>query len=186
MAVDSVRVAGVSLFLSLAAIGLALGDVTDRRLDARVEALEAKEEIRAMVLRFAEIVDDADRPGLVALAPTLHSSFRMDVVDFTGAELHFVGAHGLVEGFGPIMVAAQANLAVSAIAVELDGDRATATFVLVNSVVPPPELGVPVGETVLLLAENESTFVREGGVWKLAAVELVHTLAYPGELPRAG
>jgi hypothetical protein len=67
--------------------------------------------------------------------------------------------------------------------VDVDGDGATASFKLVNSVEPPPELGVDVDEKVLLMADNTATFVRVGGVWKLASIELVHTLAYPGTLP---
>jgi len=191
MAKALLRVAGASIVLSVAGVCIAScaqsdGSEADAELAARVDLLESKEEIRSLLLGFAEIVDEADVEGLAALVPRLHRGFRMDVVDFTGAEHRFVGAKGLVEGYGPIMVAARANLAASAIAVEIYGDRATASFDFVNSVQPPAALGLAVEQKVLLLADNTATFVREDGVWKLATLELVHSLAYPGTLPAAG
>jgi hypothetical protein len=186
--------AGITLLLGLAPVVLAACARTVRTsdvvgLEARLKTLqilEDKEEIRSMLLEFADIVDEADVSALAALEPKLHEGFRMRVVDFAGTEYHFIGAQGLVEEYGAIMSSAQANLATSAIAVEIDGDHATASFTFVNSVEPPPELGVDVDEKVLLMADNTATFVREGGGWKLASIELVHSLAYPGTLPMAG
>lgn len=177
----------LSLLPTLAACTEAdAGPTDDASLEARVELLEAKEDIRSTLLAFAMIVDNADPAALSGLGPKLHANFTMDVVDFDGGEFHFEGLDGLVEGFGPIMVSAQANLAPSAIAVEIDGDHATAFFKFINSVKPPPELGLDVGEKVLLLAANTSTFVREDGVWKLESVELIHSLAYPGTIAGIG
>ena len=185
------RLAGVSLVLSLSPVLLsscteaeASGDESE--LEARIERLEAKEEIRSVLLGFARIVDDADASALPGLRPRLHDDFVLDVIDFDGGEYQFVGAQGLVEGYGPIMVSAQANLAVSAIEVELAGDQATARFEFINSVRPPPELGLDVDEKVLLIAHNTATFVHEDEIWKLASLELVHTLAYPGSIPGIG
>jgi hypothetical protein len=182
------RTAGIVLALVsspvlLASCAQAEASNDEPELEARLALLEAKEEIRSVVLAFARIVDDADVSALRGLEPRLHASFVMDVVDFDGHEYQFVGFRGLVEDYGPIMVSAQANLAVSAIAVDIDGDHATASFKFVNSVQPPPELGVEVGEKVLLMADNTATFIREDGMWKLASLELVHSLAYPGSLP---
>lgn len=106
----------------------------------------------------------------------------MDVVDFDGGHLHFEGVDGLVQEYGQIMVAAQANLATSAITVEVDGDSATASFKFVNSVRPPSELGVDVDATLILLAANTATFVREDGIWMLESLELIHSLGYPGSI----
>lgn len=155
-------------------------------LEARIDELESKEEIRSILTTFASIVDNADIEALSNLGPRVATDFSMDVVDFDGGVYHFEGVDGLVDEYGPIMVSAQANLAPSAIAVEIDGDNATASFKFINSVKPPPELNLDVDEKVLLLAANTVTFVREGGVWKLQSVELIHSLAYPGTIPGLG
>lgn len=186
------------LLRSAAALGLALASLglsacaeaeaggDDGALEARVDELESREEIRGILLNFAQVVDNADPAALGQLGPRIHADFAMDVIDFDGGEFHFEGQQGLVEGFGPIMLSAQANLAPSAIAIEVDGEDATAFFKFVNSVKPPPELGLEVDEKVLLLAANTATFVREDGVWKLASLELVHSLAYPGVVAGIG
>lgn len=186
-----VRATGIALVLSLSPImlascGEAEASADASELEARLELLEAKEEIRSFLLGFSRIVDAADASALSGVESRLHADFVLDVTDFEGNELQFVGAKGLVEEYGPIMVSAQANLATSAIAVEVEGDQATATFKFVNSVKPPPELGLDVNEKVLLLAANTATFVHEDGVWKLASLELVHSLAYPGTLEPSG
>jgi hypothetical protein len=156
----------------------------DLVLEARVERLEAMEDMRATILAFAAVVDAANPAALKNLSPKIHPEFSMDVVDFDGHEFHFEGLDGLIEGFGPIMLSAQANLAVSAIAVEVDGDHATASFKFINSVKPPPELGIDVDEKVLLLAANTATFMRDAdGIWKITWIELIHSLAYPGTIP---
>lgn len=152
-------------------------------LEQRLETLETKEAIRAAILEFAHIVDTEDEVALEALAPKLHPDFEMRVVDFVGAEHKFIGYDGLISGYGPIMVIAGANLAVSEIGVQIDGDVATASFKFINSVKPPPQLGVPVNEKLLLLAANTAVFVKTNGVWQLQKLELLHSLAYPGELP---
>jgi hypothetical protein len=152
-------------------------------MEQRLEALETKEAIREAILEFAHIVDTEDEVALEALAPKLHTDFELRVVDFVGMEHKFVGYDGLISGYGPIMVIAQANLAVSEISVKLDGDTATATFKFINSVKPPPQLGVPVNEKLLLLAANTAVFIKTNGVWQLKNMELLHSLAYPGELP---
>lgn len=183
---------GATLLLSLAPALLASctqlegTDTNNQVLEARLELLETKEELRSMLLSFSRIVDTADLAALEGLAARLHPDFSLDVIDFDGGEFHFEGIEGLVEGYGPIMVSAQANLAVSAVAVAVTGDSATAFFKFINSVKPPPELGLDVDEKVLLLAANTATFVRENGVWKLKSLELVHSLAYPGALEGLG
>jgi hypothetical protein len=154
-------------------------------MEQRLEALETKEAIREAILEFAHIVDTEDEAALEALAPKLHPDFELRVVDFVGMEHKFVGYDGLISGYGPIMVIAQANLAVSEIGVKLDGDTATATFKFINSVKPPPQLGVPLNEKLLLFAANTAVFVKTNGVWQLQHLELLHSLAYPGELPPA-
>jgi ketosteroid isomerase-like protein len=160
------------------------GDAADDdATEARLAALEAREEIRATIAGFAQVVDAADLDSLADLAPTLADDFVLDVIDFDGGEYHFEGASGLVDGFGPIMVDAQANLALSEVAVAVDGDLATAHFTFINSVKPPPQLGLDVGVKVLLLADNTATFAREGDAWRLSSLELVHSLAYPGAIP---
>ena len=181
-----VRKLAATLLLSLSPLALSACDDAeaaagpDAALEERLEHLEAQEEIRSTLLSFAMVVDAADPSALTSLAPKIHPNFTMDVVDFDGGEFHFEGIEGLVEGFGPIMLSAQANLATSAIAIEIDGDNATAFFKFINSVKPPPELGLDVNEKVLLLAANTATFAREDGVWKLESIELLHSLAYPG------
>lgn len=156
---------------------------TSSVVEQRLEMLETKEAIREAVLEFAHIVDTEDETALAALAPKIHPEFEMRVVDFVGAEHKFVGYDGLLSGYGPIMVIAGANLAVSQIGVQLDGDVATASFKFINSVKPPPQLGVPVNEKLLLLAANTAVFVKTNGTWQLQKLELMHSLAYPGELP---
>src|SRR5690606_15733703 len=113
-------------------------------------------------------------------APVLHDDFVLDAVDFDGQKHHFEGLDGVIDGFGPIMLEADANLMPSAIAVELDGDTAQAHFKFANSVKPPSQLGLDVSVKVLLFAANSATFEREDGAWKLRSIELIHTLAYPG------
>lgn len=185
------RAAGISLLLGLSPIVLsacAEAEAAEEQsdLEARVEVLEAKEEIRSMLLGFSQIVDNANVSALAGLEPRIMANFSMDVIDFDGGEFHFDGAEGLVDGFGPIMISAQANLAPSAIFVEVDGDNATAFFKFINSVKPPPELGLDVDEKVLLLAANTATFVRVDGVWKIESLELIHSLAYPGVVAGIG
>ena len=154
----------------------------DDDLADRVAALESKEDIRAILHTFSRVVDASDPAALPDLAPVLHSDFVLEAIDFEGNELRFEGLDGVVEGFGPIMLAADANLMPSAIDVVLDGDTAHASFKFANSVKPPPQLGLDVGVKVLLFAANSATFVREDGAWKLLSLELVHSLAYPGSL----
>lgn len=156
---------------------------TPSAVEQRLEMLETKEAIREAVLQFAHIVDTEDEAALEALAPNIHPDFEMRVVDFVGAEHKFVGYDGLISGYGPIMVIAGANLAVSQIGVQVDGDIATASFKFINSVKPPPQLGIPVNEKLLLLAANTAVFVKTNSGWQLEKLELIHSLAYPGELP---
>lgn len=155
----------------------------DDDLAERVAALESKEEIRAILHTFADVVDASDPAALPDLAPVLHSEFVLDAIDFDGKKFHFEGLDGVVDGFGPIMLEADANLMPSDIDVRLDGDTARARFKFANSVKPPPQLGLDVGVKVLLFAANSATFVREDGAWKLMSLELVHSLAYPGSVP---
>lgn len=182
-----IRATGVALTLSLSPMLLAScteAEAADNEadLEARVEALEAKEEIRAVLLGLAQVVDNSEIAGLEGLEPRIHTNFTLTAIDPAGGAHVFEGYEGLIEGYGPIMVAAQANLATSAIAVELDGDNATATFKFANSTKPPPELGLDVDEKLLLFSANTATLVREDGLWKLESLELAHSLAYPGSL----
>ncbi|MFO7566795.1 MAG: nuclear transport factor 2 family protein [Enhygromyxa sp.] len=173
---------GVALAISPILLG-ACGKVEGSKIEDRVAQLESREQIRSTLLEFAAVVDSGERARLAELGPKLHAEFSMDVIDFAGGEHRFVGLEELVEGYGPIMASAQANLAASAIAVELDGEQARATFKFINSVLPPPELNLDIEEKVLLFAANTAIFVREGEAWKLKSIELDHTLAYPGTLP---
>jgi hypothetical protein len=175
--------------LALAAVTAGLPACTEAQAAAdeaelaeRVAALESKEEIRAILHAFSQVVDASDPAALPGLAPVLHRDFVLDAIDFDGKKFHFEGLDGVVEGFGPIMLAADANLMPSAIDVVLDGDSARASFKFANSVKPPPQLGLDVGVKVLLFAANAATFVREDGTWKLLSLELVHSLAYPGSV----
>ncbi|KIG12099.1 hypothetical protein DB30_02044 [Enhygromyxa salina] len=182
-----IRTLGVTLALSMSPLLLAScteaeAASDDLDLEARVQVLETKEELRGLVLGFAQVVDNSDLAGLEALEPRIHRNFSLTAVDPAGGAHVFEGYDGLIAGYGPIMVAAQANLSTSAIAVELDGDNATATFKFANSTKPPPELGLDVDEKLLLFAANTATFVREDGVWQIESVELVHSLAYPGSV----
>lgn len=152
-------------------------------LEARVDALESKEEIRAILLAFSQVVDASDPTALPGLSAVLHRDFVLDAVDFDGQQHHFEGLDGLIDGFGPIMLEADANLMPSAIDVALDGDAARATFKFANSVKPPPQLGLDVDVKVLLFAANSASFVREDGSWKLRSIALDHSLAYPGSVP---
>lgn len=154
----------------------------DDSLADRIAALESKDDIRGIIHAFSRIVDAADPSALAALEPALHADFVLDAIDFDGKKLHFEGLDGVIKGFGPILLAADANLMVSAIDVHLDGDAAQASFKFANSVKPPPQLELDVGVKVLLFAANEASFVREGGAWKLRSLELVHSLAYPGAI----
>lgn len=151
-------------------------------LESRISALESKEEIRATLHAFAQVVDSSDPAALSGLSPAIHANFTLDAVDFEGHRLHFEGLDGLINGFGPIMLDADANLAPSDIDVKLDGDTAYAKFKFINSVKPPPQLNLDVDVKVLLLAANTATFVREDGAWKLISIELIHSLAYPGTI----
>ena len=156
--------------------------VTLAELENRVAALESKEEIRTILQAFAAVVDASDPAGIAALAPKLHTNFVLDAIDFDGKKFHFEGLEDVMKRFGPLLVEADANLAPSAIDVKLDGDTARASFKFINSVKPPPQLGLDVKVKVLLFAANSAAFVREDGVWKLLSIELVHSLAYPGSI----
>ena len=112
----------------------------------------------------------------------MDEDFTLDVVDFDGGSFSFEGVDGLVNQYGAIMVAAQSNVAVSAVGVDLFEDEAVATFKFINSVTPPPQLDLELDETLLLFADNEATFVRQDGVWTLTSLQLVHSLAYPGSI----
>ncbi|AUX27911.1 uncharacterized protein SOCEGT47_085110 [Sorangium cellulosum] len=183
-------------FAAIALAGLAAGcEPVDEDLDAapandpelssivqRLEALEAKEEIRTTLLALSAVVDSSDPARLEELLPVLADDIVLDAVDFDGVVHHFEGVDGVVTGFGPIMRDADANLMPSAIDVELDGDRAYASFKFANSVKPPPQLDLPVDHKVLLFAANSAELRRENGAWKLVSFELLHSLAYPGTL----
>jgi hypothetical protein len=147
--------------------------------ESRLATIEAREEISSMLFDLAQIVDEALLSGLSTLTPRLHASFTMRVVDTAGTERRYVGAKGLVDGYAPIMTSGPGRLIASAISVELEGTRARASFKLAGAVKSSPELGLPTGQTVLLVSGNEARFLREGGVWKLASLVLVHAMAYP-------
>lgn len=151
-------------------------------LEQRLEALEAKEDIRTTLLQFSAIVDSSDPARLNEVVPVLADDFVLDAIDYDGAVYHFEGADGLLNDYGPIMKDANANLMVSAIDVEIDDDMAYASFKFANSVKPPPQLNLPVDEKVLLFTANSATFRNENGTWKLVSLELLHSLAYPGTL----
>ena len=157
----------------------------DEELAQRLDELESKEDIRGFLADFAQIVDSANLAGLTAAEPRIAAGFTMEVVDFDGQVYFFEGYEGLIADYGPIMVAAQANLSMSAVDVDLDGDSATAHFTFLNSVQPPPQLDQDVSQKLMLLADNTATFTRTDGRWQLESLELVHSLAYPGELPGA-
>ncbi len=154
----------------------------DTTVLGRLAKLEAREDIRTTLLRFSAVVDSSDVDALPDLAPRIADDFVLDAIDFDGATHHFEGMDGLLDGFGPIMVDADANLMPSAIDVEVDGDYATATFKFANSVKPPPQLELEVDVKVLLFAANTATFHYEDGIWKMTSIELYHSLAYPGAL----
>jgi len=179
----TLRAAGMALLTLLAPSLVGCGP-EGRLLERRVEALEAKQEIESIVHRFARAVDQADPTALRTLAPVIHEDFRMDVTDFLGQEVRFDGYDELVQGFGQVIVAVAPNVATSAIMTEVDGTHATALFKFINSVQPPPALGLNLGieDKVLLFAEVKATFLREAEVWKLYSLRVVHSLAYPGSL----
>jgi ketosteroid isomerase-like protein len=157
------------------------------KLDTRLDELEAKEEIRSILLDFTMALDDADAATLTALGPTLDPDFRIDVTPFVGDKLQFEGLQGLVLGLGPILSATRVELAPSAIDVDVDGDSATASFKFLSSSKPPPELGVDVDVKVMVFVENTATLVRQDdGRWKLRSIEMVKTLAYPGTVGLIG
>lgn len=179
------RAGALALVLAAAAAVPACAEARaadDDDLAERVAALESKEEIRGILHAFSQVVDASDPGALPGLEPVLHRDFTLDAIDFDGKNFHFEGIDGVITGFGPIMLEADANLMPSAIDVKLDGDAAQATFKFANSVKPPPQLGLDVGVKVLLFAANSATFVREDGAWKLRSLELVHSLAYPGSV----
>jgi hypothetical protein len=147
--------------------------------EARFAALEAKEEIRSVLTDLARIVDEGLLSGLSKLEPRLRASFTMRVVDLAGTERQFIGAKGLVDAYAPIMASGRARLIASVIAVVLDGDRATASFKLAGAIKTSLELGLPPGQRILLVSGHTAKLVRDGGVWKLASLELVHAMANP-------
>lgn len=157
-------------------------DPATGQVEARLARLEAKDEISSILLKFCTILDDGKPAALATLGPKLHSDFRLDLTDFVGTEMQYLGLDGLVQEFGPMSAAAQSDLVPGAIAIEIDGDMATATFTILNSVRPPPQLGLDMDVKVLVMADSTAKFVREGAVWKLRSIEVVHTLAYPGSL----
>jgi hypothetical protein len=148
-------------------------------LEARFAAVEAKEEIRSLLSALARLVDEGSLSGLSKLEPRLHASFAMRVVDTAGVERRLVGAKGLVDGYAPIMASGRTRLVWSAISVDLDGDYAIASFNLAGAVKSSPELGLPAGQRILLVSGHKAGLAREGRVWKLASLELVHAMAYP-------
>lgn len=158
---------------------------TQVELEARLAAIEAKEEIRSVLTDLARIVDEALLSGLSKLEPRLHPSFTMRVVDIAGAERRLVGLEGLIDGYSPLMASGRAHLLWSAISVALDGGRATASFNLAGAIEPSPALGLPAGPRVLLVSANTARLIREGGVWRIASLELVHSMAYPETKPMA-
>lgn len=186
----------ISLFAAVALAGIVAGcetaDGADTQpppsgsdqasLEQRLEALEAKEEIRTALLQLSAVVDSSDPARLNELLPVIADDIVLTAVDYDGVEYRFEGVDGLITGYGPIMKDADANLMPSAIDVELDGDTAYASFKFANSVKPPPQLNLPIDEKVLLFAANSATFRKEDGVWKLTSFELLHSLAYPGSL----
>lgn len=145
-------------------------------LEARLVTLEAKEEIRSVLMDLAQLVDEALLSGLAKLEPRLHASFAMRVVDLAGTERRYVGARGMVDAYAPIMASGRAKLIASTISVDVDGDRARAYFKLAGSVSSSPELGLPVGRRFLLVSGHSALLRREGGVWKLTSLELVHAM----------
>jgi len=158
-------------------------DQGDQR--ALVDVLAAKDTIRDTLMQLASAIDSGDPSVLPTLLPVIADDFVLVAVDF-GAEgqqdtLVFEGVQGLLGGFGPIMLEAQANLMPSAIRVSMtDAEHATATFKFANSVRPPSALGEEIDEKVLLFAAITAEFRFEGGLWKLVHLELLHSLAYPG------
>lgn len=183
-----------SLVAALALVGLAAGcdeanaqgsgDPELEEILLRLDTLESKEQIRTTLLTFSAIVDSSDPARLSEVVPYVTEDFTLDAIDYTGEVFHFEGPDGLLNEYGPIMKDAQANLTVSAINVDLDleGDTARATFKFSNSVKPPPQLNLGLDVKVLLFTANTATFRREDGTWKVASLELLHSLAYPGSI----
>jgi hypothetical protein len=145
-------------------------------VEARLITLEAKEEIRSVLMELARLVDEGLLSGLSKLEPRLDAGFAMRVVDLAGTERRYVGAKGMVDAYAPIMASGRSKLIASAISVDVAGDRATASFKLAGSVSSSPELGLPVGRTLLLISGHSATLRREGGVWTLMSLELAHAM----------
>jgi hypothetical protein len=171
--------------LALVPISLAAcTKVESTGLEARVEQLESREEIRSVLLDFVAIVDSGDPTRLPELLPLLHPEISLRAIDFLGEEHRFDGTEELLRDYAPIMAAAQADLVISAIVVEVAGNRARAGFKGIGSVLPPPELiDVEIEHKLLLFADAAAVFERDGEDWKLRSLELRHSLAFPEQLP---
>lgn len=163
----------VALFMSRI-ISVRTGAQLD--FEGRLMSLEAKEEIRSVLSGLARIVDEGLLSGLSKLEPRLHAGFTMRVIDLAGTERRYVGARGMIDAYAPIMASGRAKLIASGVAVDVDGDRATAYFKLAGSVSSSPELGLTVGRRFLLVSGHTATLRREDGIWKLTSLELVHAM----------
>ena len=148
----------------------------------RVAELESKEAIRSTMLRFSQVLDAADVDGLRALEARFTADIDLNAIDFDGTSHRYVGMEELVDGYMPFLLASPPTLAPSAIDVQLDGDTATAYFKFTTSIVPPPQLGLNTDQTLMLFAANTAEFVYEDDTWKVSAITLAHSLAYPGSL----
>ena len=156
---------------------------TDKtNVDSRIVELESKESIRSTWLDFNKAADSGDPAELASLGPVLDSQFTRDMTDFQGTPHHFEGAQGLVQGYGALMAAMDADIVPGSIDVNLDVDSATAQFKTISSVKPSPELGLQPDERVLVICNHTATFMRADGRWRLRSIKTYSALAYPGTL----
>jgi hypothetical protein len=152
-------------------------------VESRIDKLESKEQISSILLDFARATDSGNAALLAGLGPDLEATFTLDITDFEGTKHHFDGVQGLVQGFGPYVLALDPRLVAGPIDVEFDGDNATAFYEFVSSVKAAPDLGLEPEARLLIMVSNTATFVRdEDRRWKMRSLNMTKSLAYPGKL----
>ena len=126
-------------------------------LERRVRVLEDREAISALVAAYGTLADCGDAEAVAAL---WHEDGAYEVVGFATARGHAEIA-GLINGeTHRALMAAGCGHMLGPIAIDLDGDRATARG---HSVVTRH---TPTGFEIYRVSANRWTFERRDGVWR--------------------
>lgn len=178
------RAASFALAATLAP-GLLTACATPGVMDPVVSTLNAKEQVRSILLEVTDVVDRGDASRLAQLAPNVAPNFSLTVINLLGNELRYEGLNQVIAGFNQILVSVDRYVAPSAIAVEVSGDNATAMMTMISAGTVPAGLDPDLqpGQRALLYVDVRADFRREGERWILTSMRADQDIVLRGAAP---